>query len=419
MKKVLCNMNHYYDADKFSTCPHCARAKAFLERSAPAAQRSEPPAQGAPARDGYWSLDDLRGKTSLPDTPAPGFSAPLPQEPSGLNIMHTTPLFQPDEMPLPVPPVQDQPHCPSCGAQLRKQQPFCPFCGARTDEPAPPAPAPVQEQPPRCPSCGAQLRKRQPFCPFCSVRIDEAVPPAPVQAQQPEPEPMSAPEQPFIPIPEPAPEPEQPSVPVPEPEPEQPVSEPGPAPGAEQPPVPALGPETDSGPLPETLPAPVIEPERDSVPVPAPASAQPPRPAFFPSSAPGDGRTHILYTGETSQIEPVVGWLVCVLGSQQGLSFPLSGGRNRIGRSADMDVCLSSDPEVSRNMHCILTFDPASEAFYLQAGDGRGLTYLNGTLLLTPMQLKPHDLIRVGATTLLFVPLCGESFHWNTYFQMP
>lgn len=380
MKKVLCNMNHYYDADKFSTCPHCARAKAFLERSAPAAQRSEPPAQGAPARDGYWSLDDLRGKTSLPDTPAPGFSAPLPQEPSGLNIMHTTPLFQPDEMPLPVPPVQDQPHCPSCGAQLRKRQPFCPFCG---------------------------------------VRIDEAVPPAPVQAQQPEPEPMSAPEQPFIPIPEPAPEPEQPSVPVPEPEPEQPVSEPGPAPGAEQPPVPASGPETDSGPLPETPPAPIIEPERDSVPVPAPASAQPPRPAFFPSSAPGDGRTHILYTGETSQIEPVVGWLVCVLGSQQGLSFPLSGGRNRIGRSADMDVCLSSDPEVSRNMHCILTFDPASEAFYLQAGDGRGLTYLNGTLLLTPMQLKPHDLIRVGATTLLFVPLCGESFHWNTYFQMP
>ena len=380
MKKVLCNMNHYYDADKFSTCPHCARAKAFLERSAPAAQRSEPPAQGAPARDGYWSLDDLRGKTSLPDTPAPGFSAPLPQEPSGLNIMHTTPLFQPDEMPLPVPPVQDQPHCPSCGAQLRKRQPFCPFCG---------------------------------------VRIDEAVPPAPVQAQQPEPEPMSAPEQPFIPIPKPAPEPEQPSVPVPEPEPEQPVSEPGPAPGAEQPPVPASGPKTDSGPLPEPPPAPVIEPERDSVPVPAPASAQPPRPALFPSSAPGDGRTHILYTGETSQIEPVVGWLVCVLGSQQGLSFPLSGGRNRIGRSADMDVCLSSDPEVSRNMHCILTFDPASEAFYLQAGDGRGLTYLNGTLLLTPMQLKPHDLIRVGATTLLFVPLCGESFHWNTYFQMP
>ena len=367
MKKVLCNMNHYYDADKFSTCPHCARAKAFLERTAQTAQHAAPPAQDGPAKGGYWSLDDLRGKTSLPDTPAPGFSAPLPQEPSGLNIMHTTPLFQPDEMPLPVPPVQDQPHCPSCGAQLRKQQPFCPFCGARTDEPAPPAPAPVQEQPPRCPSCGAQLRKRQPFCPFCGVRIDEAVPPAPVQAQQPEPEPMSAPEQPFIPIPEPAPEPEQPSVPVPEPEPEQPVSEPGPAPGAEQPPVPASGPETDSGPLPETHPAPVIEPERDSVPVPAPASAQPPRPAFFPSSAPGDGRTHILYTGETSQIEPVVGWLVCVLGSQQGLSFPLSGGRNRIGRSADMDVCLSSDPEVSRNMHCILTFDPASEAFYLQA----------------------------------------------------
>lgn len=380
MKKVLCNMNHYYDADKFSTCPHCARAKAFLERSAPAAQHSEPSAQDAPARAGYWSLDDLRGKTALSDAPAPGFSAPLPQEPGDLNIMHTTPLFQPDEMPLPVPPApaQEQPHCPSCGAQLRRQQPFCPFCGARTDE---------------------------------------AVPSAPVPAQQPEP--ISEPEPPFIPISEPELEPVQPFIPIPEPEPEpvQPVPDSEPEP--EQPPAPAPEPEAEPETSPEATPVPVIEPERESVPFPAPASTpvQPPKPAFSPAFVPGDGRTHILYAGETNQIEPVVGWLVCVLGSQQGLSFPLSGGRNRIGRSADMDVCLSSDPEVSRNMHCILTFDPASEAFYLQAGDGRGLTYLNGTLLLNPMQLKAHDLIRVGATTLLFVPLCGESFHWSTYFQ--
>ena len=159
----------------------------------------------------------------------------------------------------------------------------------------------------------------------------------------------------------------------------------------------------------EPEPAPVAS--QESVPV------QMPKPAFFPASAPDDGRTHILYSGEMNQIEPVVGWLVCVLGGQQGLSFPLAGGRNRIGRAADMDVCLGSDPEVSRNAHCILTFDPASEAFYLQPGDGRGLTYLNDALLLTPMQLKAHDLIRTGATTLLFVPLCGESFHWNTYFH--
>ena len=46
MKKVLCNMNHYYDADKFSTCPHCARAKAFLSGRA-TAQHAEPPAQAA------------------------------------------------------------------------------------------------------------------------------------------------------------------------------------------------------------------------------------------------------------------------------------------------------------------------------------------------------------------------------------
>ena len=85
MNKVLCNKNHYYDADKFSACPHCARAKAFLERTAqtaqhaaPPAQDAAPPAQDGPAKGGYWSLDDLRGKTSLPDTPVAGFSAPPP-----------------------------------------------------------------------------------------------------------------------------------------------------------------------------------------------------------------------------------------------------------------------------------------------------------------------------------------------------
>lgn len=344
MNKVLCNKNHYYDADKFSACPHCARAKAFLERTAQTAQHAAPPAQDGPAKGGYWSLDDLRGKTSLPDTPVAGFSTPPPVQAGTprLDIMHTTPLFPPDGMQLPVPPVP-----------VQEQQTVCPSCGARMD--------------------GAE---RQPYCPFCGARMDKAVLPASVQERQSEPKPV--------------PEPEQPLSPASEQENEIILEEPA-----------ILADEPE--------PAPVAS--QESVPV------QMPKPAFFPASAPDDGRTHILYSGEMNQIEPVVGWLVCVLGGQQGLSFPLAGGRNRIGRAADMDVCLGSDPEVSRNAHCILTFDPASEAFYLQPGDGRGLTYLNDALLLTPMQLKAHDLIRTGATTLLFVPLCGESFHWNTYFH--
>ena len=92
MNKVLCNKNHYYDADKFSACPHCARAKAFLERTAQTAQHAAPPAQDGPAKGGYWSLDDLRGKTSLPDTPVAGFSAPPPVQagdaPAGYYAHH-------------------------------------------------------------------------------------------------------------------------------------------------------------------------------------------------------------------------------------------------------------------------------------------------------------------------------------------
>lgn len=64
----------------------------------------------------------------------------------------------------------------------------------------------------------------------------------------------------------------------------------------------------------EPEPAPVAS--QESVPV------QMPKPAFFPASAPDDGRTHILYSGEMNQIEPVVGWLVCVLGGAAGTVIP-------------------------------------------------------------------------------------------------
>ena len=263
MKKVLCEKNHYYDADRYDTCPHCACARAFLEKTAQQPQSGAPPLEAGTEAEAYWSMEQLRGRRAV-QSEAAAYEGPA-EAASDAPVMRTMAMLEPE----------------------RIAEPFFP---------AEPTAEPLPAEPER------------------------------------------------------------------------------------------------------TLPRTEIQEDRTDAPAPS-----------------DDGRTHVLYTDAQCGIEPVVGCLVCVKGAQQGASFPLIGGRNRIGRAADMDIVLSSDQEISRNTHCVITFDPASEAFYLQSGESRGLTYLNGELLLAPQPLKAHDLIRAGATTLLFMPLCGAQFHWRDY----
>lgn len=112
-------------------------------------------------------------------------------------------------------------------------------------------------------------------------------------------------------------------------------------------------------------------------------------------------------------IDPVVGWLVCVEGPDRGRDFRLHAERNFIGRSEKMDVCIRGDETISRDNHAIVSFNPRGNSFKLQAGDGRGLVYLNGDELDVPAVLQPYDLIEVGQTKLLFLPFCGEKFKWE------
>lgn len=259
MKKVLCEKNHYYDADRYDACPHCARARAFSEKTAQQPQSGALLPEADREAEAYWSMEQLRGRRAVqPETAK--YEPPAEAAAPGAPDMRTMAMLEPEQT----------------------ARPFFPF------EPA------------------AEPEQATPRADVPTVRTDTPAPP-------------------------------------------------------------------------------------------------------------DDSRTHVLYTDVPSGVEPVAGWLVCIKGAQQGTSFPLIGGRNRIGRAVDMDVVLPSDQEISRNTHCVITYDPASEAFYLQSGESRGLTYLNGELLLAPQLLKAHDQIRAGATTLLFVPLCGAQFHWRDY----
>lgn len=166
-----------------------------------------------------------------------------------------------------------------------------------------------------------------------------------------------------------------------------------------------------------------------------------------------------------SRIEglPTVGWLLVVGGKDAewekrflGRDFALVPGSNRIGQGADVEVGLDlQDPKVSDDCHCILTYDPESNRFFLQKGPGRNLTHVmdpstevtltdkssadrgsaergsasegspaekvndeagktsKWQVILAPTELAADSIIRVGDIKLRFIPLCGSDFQWS------
>ena len=119
------------------------------------------------------------------------------------------------------------------------------------------------------------------------------------------------------------------------------------------------------------------------------------------------------YYAQVIGVEPVVGWLVCIKGAYRGESFKLKSGRNFIGRAANMDIVLGADQSVSRLHHAAVVYDPKSRAFIVAAGDARELCYLNGDVVVTSQRLQAYDVLTLGNTELMLLPLCGEKFSWD------
>lgn len=112
--------------------------------------------------------------------------------------------------------------------------------------------------------------------------------------------------------------------------------------------------------------------------------------------------------------EPVVGWLVCVEGPEVGRDYRLYGRINSIGRAEGNDVVLAQEHTVSQKNHVRLAYDAKHNNYQLLPGDGSNLTYLNDEPLYSPQKLNPYDILEMGDTKLIFVPLCSERFRWPT-----
>ena len=109
---------------------------------------------------------------------------------------------------------------------------------------------------------------------------------------------------------------------------------------------------------------------------------------------------------------PVVGWLVCTQGPERGRDYRLHAGRNFVGRSWKMDVCIVEDRSISRENHASLVFDPKSHIFSLVPGDSVD-TCLNGEALTKPLPLLHGDRITLGKSEFRFVPYCTEEVTWE------
>ena len=112
--------------------------------------------------------------------------------------------------------------------------------------------------------------------------------------------------------------------------------------------------------------------------------------------------------------DPPVGWLVVVAGPGRGSVATLGLGRNSIGRTSENRVTLGEhDKKISGVNHCEIIYDAHNRQFFIQDKDSKNLTYVDDRAVLAPAVLDPLAHIRVGDTTLRFVPLCGEHFVWE------
>ena len=120
-------------------------------------------------------------------------------------------------------------------------------------------------------------------------------------------------------------------------------------------------------------------------------AAFPGNPAAAAATAFDSGKT-VAVMKKKIGIDPAVGFLICIEGPHRGTDFRLVSGRNFIGRAAAMDVSLPDDDTVSRESHALVTYDEQVEMVH---------------------PLKAYDIIEVGKSRLLFLPLCSQQFQWS------
>lgn len=120
----------------------------------------------------------------------------------------------------------------------------------------------------------------------------------------------------------------------------------------------------------------------------------------------------IVNTGGESVL-PVVGWLVCIKGSNIGKEFRIHSDYNYLGSSSG-DIVIPGDKKISREKHMIITYDPMDRKFYVATASGANIIRLNNKALVGGgAELNNYDVISTGDSSFMFIGFCGEKFGWD------
>ena len=153
-------------------------------------------------------------------------------------------------------------------------------------------------------------------------------------------------------------------------------------------------------------PAPAVQPEPAPAPVVAPAVVEP---------APRDPNATVSITESEMDYLPRIharAFLVCTDGPMTGASYVFQESRAIIGRQKNYEIALYRDNSVSRSPHAIINYYKDSFRYTVSAGDAEKKVSVNGTFIDAETDLKMYDIIGIGQTRLLFIPVCSEKFAW-------
>ena len=359
MNVKKCVNGHFFDADKYAVCPHCGAS--IGDSGAPAAPVNEERKSGAEV---VSMPEKTMGKTfGVFDEPKSNKDSVPAPAPAPAPVHEAAPYIQPTS----------QNKCPSCSKTIPENAKFCRFCGATIASaklpdakgpenvqytPAPsipeaPAAAPVSSV--SCPKCGNPASEGMMFCRFCGNALKAPEEAAP---QEVKPEPVVV----ATPVQEPAPEPVK----------------------------------KEASSLQDEIRKSVSGSEGKTV-------------GFF-SMGGSESK-------EAPTSDPVVGWLVCIKGKHIGDSFNIVAGKNSIGRGVSNRIVIANDNTVSREKHLWIVYEPKKRLFFVQPGEGSGLSYLNGDIIMETKGMKAKDQLEIGDGKYILIPLCDEDFSWEDYMN--
>ncbi len=310
----------------------------------------------------------------IPGAPMPG--APVPPPAPSAPVVEPAPVLDVVPVAEPAPVVEDTPVV----------EPVPEVAAAPVSEPEPVVAPAVEEVPVVSPAVEAAPAV-EPVLDFPPV--------TPVSEETPFAE--TAPVAPVAPIAEPAPMAEAvvPAAPIAEP-----------APMAE-----SVAP---AAPIPEPAPmAASVAPAAPMAPV-APIAAPVPGPMFV-DTKPRDPNATVAMTESDMDYLPRVharAFVVCVDGPMTGASFVFQENRAVVGRQKNYEIALFRDNSVSRSPHAIISYDKDSLRYTVAQGDPEKKVSVNGIFINAEQELKLYDIIGIGQTRMLFIPVCSEKFAW-------